>query len=211
MANLADEETRKLEPFTGIAIGISADVFYSTGNNHEIRIEGNERDVQDLITKVEDGILKLRYDNWKVSRSKLTIYITSRELDKVSVSGSAKFRAEESISSDEMSLSVSGSGSVLFNSLKSDEIEVRISGSGSVILEKGSADEMDVKISGSGNLNAERFEISELSAGISGSGSCRVTVTDELEAKISGSGSIHYHGNPVVDSRTSGSGKVRKL
>ena len=211
MANLADEETRKLEPFSGIAVSISADVFYTTGNNYEIRIEGNGSDVKDLITEVEDGILKLRYENWKVSRSKLTIYITSRELNRVSVSGSAKFRSEKSVNSEEMSLSISGSGSVLFTSLNSKEMEVKISGSGDVFLEKGASEEMDVKISGSGKLNAEYFKVSELSAGISGSGSCRITVTDELEARISGSGSVYYHGDPEVDSRSSGSGKVKSL
>jgi hypothetical protein len=207
----SQQETRDLETFTGIAIGISADVFYTPGNTHEIRIEGNERDVKDLITEVENGTLKLKYDDWRVGRSKLTIHITSRELERISVSGSAKFIAEKPVSSEEIYVSISGSGTVQFSELKSDEMDVRISGSGDAVIEKGTADEMEVKISGSGKLQAEHFTVSEFSANISGSGTCRITVTEELDARLSGSGSVYYHGNPEVNSSASGSGKVRSL
>ena len=205
------QETRDLKPFTGIGIGISADVFYTQGNGHVIKIEGNERDVKDLITEVENGYLKIKYDDWRIKRSKLTIHITSSELEKVAMSGSGKFRAEKNVSSDEMILKISGSGVVQFSSLEADEMEVSISGSGNAVLEKGSADEMGVKISGSGKLLAEQFGVEELEAAISGSGSCRITVEDELNARISGSGSVYYHGNPEVNSVASGSGKVRAL
>lgn len=207
----AGQEVRELPDFYGIAIGVSADVFYTPGNTHEIRIEGNERDVKDLVTKVEGGILKIKYDNWRAGHSKLTLYITSEELSRVSVSGSAHFNAEKGITSEEMDIAISGSGRVLFPSLASDEMEVTISGSGNAVIEKGSADEMGVRISGSGKLQAEHFEVSEFEASISGSGSCWITVKDELNARISGSGSVHYHGNPEVNSTSSGSGKVRAL
>lgn len=210
-SSLFAQETRDLKPFTGIGIGISADVYYTTGSTHEIKIEGNERDVKDLITKVEDGYLKLKYDDWRTKRSKLTIHIISKELDKVSMSGSGKFKAEKSISSEEMQIAISGSGSITFPALESEELDVKVSGSGSVILEKGSAEEMDVKISGSGKILAEHFETEEFSAAISGSGGCKITVKDELQARISGSGSVHYHGNPQVNTTSSGSGKVKSF
>ena len=107
MPDLPKEEVRKLDTFTGIGIAISADVFYSTGNVHEIRIEGDAKDVDDLITKVKDGFLQVKYDDWRMRRSKLTIYITSKELEAVRISGSAKFNAGEPIVADEMDFAVS--------------------------------------------------------------------------------------------------------
>jgi len=205
------QETRDLKPFTGIGIGISADVYYTQGNDHVIKIEGNDRDVKDLITEVDNGYLKLKYDDWKIKRSRLTIHVTSGELEKVSMSGSGKFRAEKPVSSEEMKISVSGSGSVQFSSLESDEMEVRISGSGNTVLDRGVADELALRISGSGKLMAEQFEVSEFEGSISGSGSCRITVKEELNARISGSGNVYYHGDPEVNSVASGSGKVRAL
>jgi len=209
--DLTARETRDLDPFTGIGIAISADVYYTPGNTHEITIEGNSGDVKDLISRVENGYLKIKYDDWRVKRSKLTIYITCPELEKVNISGSAKFKAEAPVSAEEMGIKISGSGSIIFGDLNCDELEVNISGSGNALFEKGNAEEMDVKISGSGKVLAEFFKVSECSATISGSGSCKITVSDELEAKISGSGSIYYHGDPQIHSSSSGSGKVRSL
>lgn len=209
--DLSAQDTRSLDPFTGIGVSLSADVYYSTGNSHEIKIEGDPKDVNDLETWVENGMLKMKFEDWRIKRSKLTIYITSKELEKVSLSGSGKFYADESLSVEEMYLAVSGSGSVNLSKLSVEELDVKISGSGSVNISKGRAEEADVKISGSGKLKAERFEVSEFSSAISGSGSVKITVIEELEARISGSGSVYYHGDPQINSTSSGSGKVRSL
>jgi hypothetical protein len=205
------EDVRQLDTFTGIGISISADVYYTTGTSHEIRIEGKDKDVEDLITEVKDGFLQVKYENWKISRSKLTIYITSKELEDVKMSGSGHFSAEKSISSEEMGLAMSGSGGITFTKLQAEEVDVKISGSGNISLNSGSAEEMDVKLSGSGKVNAEQFEVSEFSAAISGSGSIKIDCKEELDVKISGSGKVYYHGNPRVNSVSSGSGKVVSL
>lgn len=212
MPDIPKEEVRKLDTFTGIGISISGDIYYTPGNEHKITIEGDADDVEDLITEVKNGFLQVKYPtSWKSRRSKLTIHITSKDLDAVKMSGSAKFEVGEPVSSDEMDLSMSGSGGILFEKLNADEVEVNISGSGSINLLNGNADELDVRISGSGKVNAEKFEVSEFSASISGSGSVRITIKEELEARISGSGKVYYHGTPRVNSSSSGSGKVVAL
>jgi hypothetical protein len=205
------EDVRQLGSFVGIGIGVSADVYYTQGNSHEIRIEGDDRDVRDLITEVKDGFLQIKYDDWRTNRSKLTIYITSSELESIKISGSADFMVEKPFTSDEMELGISGSGGIHFNKLNSDEVDVKISGSGNAEIIDGSADEMDVKISGSGKFKGEGFEVSECDVAVSGSGSVWISVKDELDAKLSGSGKVHYRGNPRVNSVASGSGKVEAL
>ncbi|MCK4749463.1 MAG: DUF2807 domain-containing protein, partial [Bacteroidales bacterium] len=202
--DMASEDVRNLEPFYGIGISVHADVFYTQGNNHEVRIEGNDRDVKDLKTEVKDGFLQVKYENYKMKRSKVTIYITSKELEKVKNSGSSQFRADKAVSSEEMEISMSGSGGITFTQLDSDEVKVKISGSGDVTFGKGKADELNTRISGSGKLLAEHFEVSECLVAISGSGSCKITVNDELDAKLSGSGKVYYHGDPQVNSVSSG-------
>jgi hypothetical protein len=205
--DMPKEDVRQLEAFSGIGVSVSADVYYTPGTKHEIKIVGDDEDVDDLITKVEDGFLKIKYPNWRIRRSKVTIYITSKELDAVKMSGSGLFESAESISAEEMDLAISGSGDIVFKKLAAEEVDVRISGSGDVHLESGNAEELDLSISGSGKLSAETFKVSEFSASISGSGGARITATEELDVRISGSGRIYYHGNPRVNSSSSGSGK----
>lgn len=205
------DEVRDLPAFDGIGIAISADVYYSPGNTHEIRIEGDEDDIRDLITEVRDDFLQIKYDNWRSRHSKLTIYITSRELESIKISGSADFMADKTLNAEEMELGLSGSGSIRLKELQSEEVDVQISGSGAAEIDGGRAEEMDVKISGSGKLMAEGFEVSECDVAISGSGNIRIGVSEELDAKLSGSGKVYYHGNPKVNSVASGSGKVVAL
>ncbi len=211
LPNRPADEVRELDPFSGIGISISADVFYTQGNTHEIRIEGSDRDVNDLITSVQDGFLKVRYDNMRLNRSKLTLFITSKALDAVKISGSAQFVGKKPVATDELDLGISGSGGINFSQLDSDEVGMKISGSGNIELEKGTADETDISISGSGDVRAEGFEVSECSVSLSGSGSVRILVTSELDAKMSGSGKVYYRGDPTVNSSSSGSGKTIKL
>jgi len=211
MPDLPKEEVRKLETFSGIGIAVSADVFYTPGTTHEIRIEGDDKDVRDLRTEVRDGFLQVKYDNLRVRHSKVTLYITSKELETLKISGSAQFECGEAITSEEIDLAMSGSGGILFDKLVADEVEVKISGSGDIEIRNGSADELGAKISGSGKLHAEKFEVSEFTAAISGSGAVRITAKDELDVKISGSGKVYYHGNPQVHSVSSGSGKTVAL
>lgn len=204
------QDFQNLDPFSVIHIGVSADVYYAVDSKHGLSVEGDERDIEDLEIEVKDGVLSVRYENQRMKRSKLTIHISSKELEGVKISGSADFQARD-IESEEMDLAVSGSGKIDFNSLVTEEASVKISGSGDISIVKGSAEECDLSISGSGKFHAEGFSVEEVSAKISGSGGCRITATGELDAAISGSGSIYYHGSPQINARVSGSGKVREL
>jgi hypothetical protein len=207
---IQQQDFQNLDPFSVIHIGVRADVYYSVDSKYGLSVEGDERDIEDLEIEVKNGSLSIRYENQRMKRSKLTIHVSSKELEGVKISGSASFQAKD-IKSEEVDLVVSGSGNIDFNSLETEEASVRISGSGDVSIVKGSAEECDISISGSGKFHAEGFSIEEVSAKISGSGGCKITATGELDAAISGSGSIYYHGSPQINSRVSGSGKVKEL
>lgn len=210
-AKAVQEDFQKLDPFSGIHIAVNADVYYTPGNKHGLRIEGDERDIEDLIIEVKNESLSIRYPGYGLKRSRLTIHVVSEKLEEIKISGSSDFFASKEINSDEMDLVVSGSGKINFGSLVADELDVRISGSGDILIEEGSADECNAIISGSGKLLASGFAVDEFSTKISGSGRCEITANSELEATISGSGSVYYKGPARVHSTVSGSGKVREL
>ena len=112
------------------------------------------------------------------------------------------------IESDDLNLSVSGSGRIKLD-LEADDLTQKISGSGNIVV-SGEADRAEVSISGSGNLDALDLEADHYAVRISGSGKCKINVGDSLEANISGSGSVYYKGDPdKIRSNVSGSGKVK--
>ncbi len=205
------KEDRDVGSFTSIGFAISGELYLTQGSPQKVVIEGDEADLEKLVTEVKDGTLKIKCkpSNTKL-KSTVKVWVTVPEINSLAVAGSGKVIAEGEISSDDFDLSVSGSGKIKFANLVTDDLEIAISGSGNVML-AGEADRAEISISGSGDVEATGFEIERCEIAISGSGSCKVKVVEELEAAISGSGKVYYKGRPKVNAHSSGSGRVESI
>lgn len=211
----AQKRTVDVGSFTELSLGIPANLYVKQGSNEKVEIECDDDTFDEIEFDRSGDRLAIRKEgkyNWRSGwrNSEVTIYVTMKEIEGLSVSGSGNLEGQGTFDVEDLDLAVSGSGD-LEVAIEGDELEMRISGSGSIRL-AGTADEAEAKISGSGKVKAEDLTVNIFDASISGSGSCYITVEDELEARISGSGSIYYGGNPNrVNSNSSGSGKVRKM
>jgi len=203
------KEERDVSGFSGISLGIHADLYFSQGSPAKVVIEADEDQLARIETVVRDGRLKIRCESYRTRFKDVKIWITVPDVESLSLSGSGTMTAETPISSEELEMAVSGSGNIKIPELRGGEVETAISGSGDMYL-GGTAGEMKIAISGSGSMNASGLLVNECEVSISGSGSCQVDATGELDAAISGSGRVIYFSNPVVDARVSGSGKVKK-
>ena len=205
-------DNRDLKGFDEISLGVSAHLHLSIGNEFKVEMEGDEDDMDEIETKVENGVLKIRHERrsgWSWNMDRVDIYVTMPEVNGLRVSGSGSIRSEDTIKSDDLELAVSGSGDLEVD-IDARMVNLSISGSGDVEL-SGKAGEFKSTISGSGGIDAFDLVIENCDVRISGSGSVRVEVTGSLDARISGSGSVYYEGDPEnVNSSTSGSGRVRK-
>lgn len=215
VSSLSYSQTKKnidVDDFSSVSFGVSGKLILEQGKNFKVVLEGDEDLLEAISVKVNDGRLVIKKPNWRIARNmKLTAYVTMPDIEGVSVSGSGSVINKGSIECDEVSLNVSGSGSIRFDGFSADEVDMGISGSGSVSIEGAGASFADISISGSGRVSAADFKVNKAEVGISGSGGCKLWVEDALEARISGSGSVYIKGDPNIDSRSSGSGKVRKL
>jgi hypothetical protein len=206
------KETRNVSGFTKVSFGVSGDLFIKIGSEFKLVIEGDKDVLDEIETSVSGNRLNIKRENWHFNfdNEKVTINLTMPELEGLGVSGSGKAQIMDPVKSDDLSLSVSGSGKLITSELNADNLNCGISGSGDIILGSGgSVDNGDISISGSGSFSGEGVEIDHLEVSISGSGNCHCRAGDSLEAHVSGSGNITYSGNPKVDARVSGSGHVR--
>lgn len=160
-----------------------------------------ERSGSRLILGIKRGCQLRRY-------SRLDYYLTGPSLGSLSLSGSGNFITENVIETNDLEISVSGSGKISAMII-AEMVESRVSGSGDIKL-KGSTGYHEMSVSGSGDIWAEEFITGNATVSISGSGKARLNVTEKLRARVSGSGSVTYIGNPQVDSTVSGSGYVSK-
>ncbi len=195
------KETRDLSGFTKINFGISGDVYINIGSEFKVVLEGEKEYLDDIITEVSGGKLTIKHENWRRNNwrlnmnEKVMIYITLPELNGLGVSGSGKAEIMDAVKTDDLYLSVSGSGKIYSSDITASSLDCSISGSGDIILNgKGKCDRADLSISGSGNYMGESFKIGSVEVHISGSGNCTCYVTELLRASVSGSGNVTYNG-----------------
>jgi hypothetical protein len=205
------KENRDVKDFSKVSFGVAGNLYINLGPEFKVVLEGEKRDLEDIITEVSGGRLVIKKDNWRFNfNDKVTVYITMPELKGLGVSGSGKAEIKDAVKTEELDLSVSGSGKIFTGDLIVSKLDCGISGSGDIVPgANGNATRADISISGSGSYEGESFKIGTAEIHISGSGNCSCYVSENLRASVSGSGDVTYGGNPRVDAHVSGSGKVR--
>ena len=211
----AEEQTRKVEPFTSISLRIGANVHLEQGEKQNLEIVAKSSTLEELITEVKDGELIIRFPNknyfWNSFQpGEITIYLTTAEINGLFVSGSGHITAENEIRTKKMDMAVSGSGNIKLSDLSAEQVKATISGSGNIVLAgKTAAQDLSATISGSGNLKGLDFSSDDVTVRVSGSGNIGIQANKNLYVRVSGSGNVTYKGDPMIDSSISGSGKVR--
>jgi hypothetical protein len=213
----AEEQTRKVDPFTEISLRIGAKVHLEQGAKQNLEIVAKSSTLDEIITEVKDGKLIIRFPNkdffWKTFQpGEVIIYITAPEINGLGVSGSGDIIAQDEIKTKILDMAVSGSGNIKLSDFSAERVKATISGSGDIVLAgKTAAQDLSVAISGSGNLKAIDYSADDVSVKVAGSGNVEVGANKNLYVRLAGSGNVTYKGNPLIDQSIAGSGKVRSV
>lgn len=210
-------ENRDVRDFESISLSIHAKVYVTQDNYTSVKIKGDADDLEEIITIVEDGTLKIKRKKnkrwgWNNSFKSIEVYVTSATIKNLKISGSGNIAAKSSIKTDNAIYAISGSGNIFIDDLSAETIECHISGSGDVNLKGDGLRQLEIHISGSGDVDAGYLKSENVSVHVSGSGDCKVYATKKLNARVAGSGDIYYRGKPdSVDSKSAGSGHIRSI
>jgi hypothetical protein len=215
--NDPNAEKRSVSGYHGVAVSGSIELFLTQGNEESVVISADDTKWRDrVITEVKDGILhiypehknKIQID-WPGSK-KIRAYVSVKDIDYLSSSGSGKTHIEGNLRSDKLHIDISGSGNIEAGFAVKD-LTVGLSGSANADF-SGNAENSDFHISGSGNIRSYDFTTAFCKASISGSGNVKITVSKELSAHISGSGNVSIKGDGLIrDYSASGSGKFKRV
>lgn len=211
----ADEQNRKVDPFTEISLRVGAKLHLEQGAKQNVEIVAKASTLEEIITEVKDGKLIIRFPNqnllWKnFQPGEIIIYVTTPEINGLGVSGSGDIIAEDQIKTKIIDLSVSGSGNIRLADLSAERVKTTISGSGDIVLAgKTPAQDLSVNISGSGNLKGMEYNADDVSVKVAGSGNVSIEANKNLYVRLFGSGNVNYKGKPLIDQAVTGSGRVR--
>jgi hypothetical protein len=217
---------RNLSGFTSIKIAGPFDVHLVQGTVESVKFEKpDDIPLEKIITEVKGGILKIhnKYEwgwsvnswnsnnsVWGYNHKKIVVYITAKDLNLISISGSGDITFDGGFKANSLYLRVRGSGS-LQGKVEVKTLTSRISGSGNMKL-SGSAESSKVKVVGSGNFTASNLVTVNSAAHVSGSGKAEVNASDKVDAAVRGSGDIRYTGTAKIVSKSkSGSGEINRF
>ena len=215
--NDANAEPRNLSGFHAIKISNTFTVYISQGNEDAVAISASKAEYREkIITKVENGILIIRFDDdkkfwkgWNGDKQKLKAYISVKKIDRLDVSGACDVFFEEGLSAEDITVRLSGA-SDLKGKIDAKKLSFYISGASDATI-SGNAAELGVEASGASDFKGFDMVTNYCTAEASGASSVNITVNKELSAKASGASSVRYKGEGLIrDIKTSGSSNVTR-
>lgn len=232
LAQAQTKETRNVGTFTKIAFRVPGKLYLRQGSPQKVVIEGKKDILEKIETNVEGTRLVIENEdnkwNWG-SDDHVDIYVTVKDVEGLSVGGSGDLIGETKITTNDIALNVSGSGSMKVEVEASGDMESDVSGSGNielsgkcksfnsdvsgsgkVVMSLTASGDADFGVSGSGKIEASG-SASRVKASISGSGKVSASnlETNSCEVRITGSGDVEINVKNELDANITGSGNVR--
>lgn len=203
---------RDAKAYEAIEVSDGIDLYLSYGDE-AIAVSASEDKYRDKIkTVVENGILKISYDDkglsWNTKRN-LKAYVSFKKLSAIAASGGSDIMVEGSVKVPELTIDISGGcdfkGTVDVNKLFVDQ------SGGSDINISGKAKSVSLSASGGSDFSGYNLVAETCSAEASGGSDIEITVTKEINAKASGASDIRYKGSAALkQSKSSGASSVSK-
>ncbi|WP_176223816.1 head GIN domain-containing protein [Marivirga sericea] len=222
-AQVNNYDVMNIVDFHSVSVNSAYTVYLKQSNKEEVRVEA-EKEIYALTEiTVEEGVLhiNIKKDDSQTSKSiwqkidnikllpTLKVYVSIKDVQKLSVNGNGKLITENSIASDRISLLVAGTGSMEVD-IKSDQVDAKLIGPGNLSI-KGYAETLNIENSGAGSIDAFDFEVQNATANLYGLGSMKINVSDKLDAKIYGSGDMLVKGaTKEIVKKEYGSGEIER-
>lgn len=201
--------------FSAIETNTIGNIVFTQSPNHSVRAEGNEELVENLLVRVENNVLKIsmkkKLKNIRFNRKnqKLTINITSPELQEIQSDGVGNITLKGTVKTPHLSIISDGVGNIKTEELIVETLDVESDGVGNITL-KGSADSISIESDGVGNINAENFIAKHAHIRSDGVGNTRCFASESVDIDTDGVGNVTYYGNPATKNITKGGiGKVK--
>lgn len=177
----AAEQTREVAPFKAIDVRGPVHLVVEVGKPLSLRVEGDQKFVDNVLTQVVGGELRLNM--------KQTSNFQMRDHDRivVTVPELSSFRGE-------------GAGLVRLNNVRAERFDVNYRGAGSVQM-NGQVGQLRLQAQGVGEVEAKHLVAQNADVSFEGIGSVSVHAKQRLNATVHGMGNLTYYGNPRVLSK----------
>jgi uncharacterized protein YneR len=202
------KEERTVSSFTKVSLSGGIDLTIAQGNPKTISVEASENAIDNLITEVKNGQLKIYFDKNIRRVKKAHVFITVNNLEKISASGGSDIESKGKLKFDELAIHSSG-GSDIELELEVKHLDCHTTGGSDVDLE-GSAETLKLHASGGSDFNGFNFKTRAATVSASGGSDSNVYASESIKVSASGASDVNFKGDPKkTELKSSGSSYIQ--
>ena len=197
-------EDRLIKGFEEVEVVGSPNVYYTQADSFSVRVKGPDNFVDNILTEKNGKTLTVRNKGkWGVvnisfsDEDELAVYVTSPDLVAVRVNGSGDFISTDLIDTDNMNITLRGSGDINIDKLLCDRCDVELIGSGDIDMPEVEAKETSAVLVGSGDIKMGLSKVADTRLSLKGSGDIKVDFSEgcrSVDCTVNGSGDIGLSG-----------------
>ncbi len=219
-SNYLNGEMRNVGNFKGIQASTGVKVVFTQAANSNVKVIADADKLQYVITKVEDGILKIYVENKDKRKSlsfkNLSINVSNPKLNSLKTTSGALFKTTNRISEKNINIDASSgsqikgdfniaqktfidvsSGSNVNVKLISTDVDSSVS-SGSYLSLDGFTKNLSIDISSGASAKAQNLKAQNVNVESTSGSNVSVFSTDNLKVRASSGGSVKYKGTPNI-------------
>ena len=203
-------ENREIGTFTQVETSGSLKIVLSQDSTSSVRILADDNIQKEIQTRLSGNTLKIDFDGNFCDAGPVTIYLGSKDYQKIESSGSVEVLSEGKLDLNELELELHGSSKVMLD-LNVKSLRTSSSGSSEIVL-KGQAGSHDLDMTGSSSVEALEFVVGEYQINSTGASKSRINVLNSLEVNSRGASEVEYKGKPSkIEKDNSGASVVRSI
>lgn len=209
--NVTTEE-HKVGSFSELFLDGVCNIYIDQGSEEKVVVEADENLHEYIYVDHSDNRLEIDMKS-RINirtRSKLNIYVTVKNIDKLRIMGIGNVKTKGTLKLDDLKVKVTGVGNVELD-LEANSLDAELNSVGNITL-AGSINEAEISNKGVGKLDAYDLKLNKLDLNVSGVGKTEVYVEKEIAVRSTGVGNVHVRGDAVItELHSSGVGKVKKM
>ncbi len=201
-------QKREITRFDKIDASGAATIKFRSSDSLSVSVIGNADDLNNIETKVQDGILFIKTKG--VIHNSPKIEISAPTLNLITLSGATNFETKNELKTDSLNLEASGASNVTLI-LNSKSVKATISGASDVNL-SGTTENFYSNTSGASNLKSYKLTSTNVWATASGASTAKVFASQKIVANATGASTIKFKGDPKeVSAEGSTSSQIMKI
>lgn len=178
-----------------------------------LQIEGGSGIIDNIITEVKDGELKIYNTNkcnWVRSfKKKVTVTLRGNSWNTITYRGSGTIRSQNQLKIDELYLDCWEASGDIYLNIDCKESYLKSHTGPTTINVEGRSSYSYLFLSGNGLINAKNLQAGDTDIINKNQGDAHITTTSNLDAFIEGKGNIFEYGSPkTVEFTKTGSGNL---